>query len=163
MLHHQEGFDGRVMVSPMGRDWVPVAGGPRRVLIIDDNVDLAENIAEILQMDGHRTEIAASAELALPMALANTPDVSGDGLSHLVYLAAYIIPTVIPFFVSTANLARTIGVTLVMSLAATVVVQRDALTSVWCFFAAILSALVLVSVAREQRALPAPALKPLTM
>ena len=33
-------------------------GDLRRVLIIDDNVDLAENIAEILQMDGHTTEVA---------------------------------------------------------------------------------------------------------
>jgi len=29
--------------------------------------------------------------------------------------------------------------------------ERDALTSVWCFFAAILSAMVLLAVAREQR------------
>lgn len=37
----------------------------QRVLIIDDNVDLAENIAEILQIDGHLTQVAASAEEAL--------------------------------------------------------------------------------------------------
>lgn len=39
-----------------------------KVLIVDDNVDLAENIAEILQMDGHATSVAASAEEALPRA-----------------------------------------------------------------------------------------------
>jgi DNA-binding response OmpR family regulator len=48
---------------------------PRRVLIIDDNVDLAENIAEILQFDGHVTVVAASAEEGLSMALAQQPDV----------------------------------------------------------------------------------------
>jgi DNA-binding response OmpR family regulator len=47
----------------------------RRVLIVDDNVSLAENIAEILQIDGHLTDIAASAEEAFPMALESEPDV----------------------------------------------------------------------------------------
>jgi DNA-binding response OmpR family regulator len=50
-------------------------GNPRRVLIIDDNVDLAENIAEILQMDGHTTDVAASAEEAFPKAALTEPDV----------------------------------------------------------------------------------------
>jgi DNA-binding response OmpR family regulator len=44
------------------------------VLIIDDNVDLAENIAEILQLDGHVTEVARSAEDAFLMARENEPD-----------------------------------------------------------------------------------------
>jgi DNA-binding NtrC family response regulator len=48
---------------------------PRRVLIIDDNVGFAENIAEILQMDGHATQVAASAEEAFPKALESEPDV----------------------------------------------------------------------------------------
>jgi len=33
----------------------------RHVLIVDDNVSLAENIAEILQIYGHTTRIAGSA------------------------------------------------------------------------------------------------------
>jgi hypothetical protein len=82
---------------------------------------------------------------------------SADGSSHLLYLLAYAVPTVVPFFVSTVSMARTIGVMLVVSLAASVIVERDALTSVWCFFAAILSGLILVAVAREQRF---PALTP---
>lgn len=41
------------------------AAGLRRILIIDDNADLAENIAEILQMEGHVTDVAASGEEAL--------------------------------------------------------------------------------------------------
>jgi CheY-like chemotaxis protein len=48
---------------------------PRRVLIVDDNVDLAENIAEILQIDGYLTEVAASGEEALKKALESSPDV----------------------------------------------------------------------------------------
>ena len=47
----------------------------RRVLIVDDNVEMAENIAEILQIDGHVTDLASSAEEALPKALATRPDV----------------------------------------------------------------------------------------
>jgi CheY-like chemotaxis protein len=44
-------------------------------LIVDDNVDLAENIAEILQIDGHQTDVAASAEEALEKLLAADLDV----------------------------------------------------------------------------------------
>ena len=47
----------------------------RRILIIDDNVNFAENISEILQIEGHLTEIAASAEEALAKALAARSDV----------------------------------------------------------------------------------------
>ncbi len=50
-------------------------GGIRRVLIVDDNVGLAENIAEILGFDGHSTVVAASAEEALAMAPDSDPEV----------------------------------------------------------------------------------------
>jgi DNA-binding response OmpR family regulator len=48
---------------------------PNRVLIVDDNQDLAENIAEILSMQGYATEIATSAEEALPKALPDGPGI----------------------------------------------------------------------------------------
>jgi DNA-binding response OmpR family regulator len=38
---------------------------PRRVLVVDDNIELAENIAEILEMEGFLAEVAASVEDAL--------------------------------------------------------------------------------------------------
>ena len=44
------------------------------VLVVDDNQDLAENIAEILGMRGFAAAIATSAEEALPRALADNPD-----------------------------------------------------------------------------------------
>ena len=54
---------------------VALPATPRRVLIVDDNVDLAENIAEILQLDGHLTDVAASAEEAYPKVMQGRPDV----------------------------------------------------------------------------------------
>jgi DNA-binding NtrC family response regulator len=41
-----------------------------RVLVVDDNVEYAQNIAEILSIGGYATEVFASAEEALPVALA---------------------------------------------------------------------------------------------
>ena len=70
-------------------------------------------------------------------------------MRELLLLIAYVTPTIIPFFVSTTNMAKAIGTTLVVSLAAAALIERDALTSVWCFFAAILSGVILVAVRRE--------------
>lgn len=83
-----------------------------------------------------------------------------DNWRHGLYLLAYIVPTIVPFFVSTVSMARAIGVAMVVSLGVAVLVQRDALTSVWCFFAAVLSGMVLVAVRRDQLA-PSPVEHPL--
>jgi DNA-binding NtrC family response regulator len=48
---------------------------PRHVLIVDDNLSLAENIAEVLQFDGHVTRFVGSAEEAFPNAQEDEPDV----------------------------------------------------------------------------------------
>lgn len=48
---------------------------PLRILIVDDNVGLAENIAEILEIDGYVTAVASSAEEALSQADPPLPDV----------------------------------------------------------------------------------------
>lgn len=37
----------------------------RRILIVDDHVELAENLAEILELRGHECQIAGDAEQAL--------------------------------------------------------------------------------------------------
>jgi hypothetical protein len=79
---------------------------------------------------------------------------SGNFPLPLIYLVAYLVPTIVPLFVSTAYLARAIGTMLVISLGATVLIQRNALTSVWCFFAAILSSLILLSVERQRQTAP---------
>jgi hypothetical protein len=75
--------------------------------------------------------------------------------SHFVdvlVLLAYFIPTVAPLFVSTVKFGRVIGATLVASMITAALIQIDTLTSVWCFFAAIVSSLVIVAVRQEERA-----------
>ena len=49
------------------------------------------------------------------------------------------------------------GTVLVLSLLATFVIERQALTSVWCFFAAILSVLIVLSISRDHRLIIKPA------
>jgi hypothetical protein len=78
------------------------------------------------------------------------------GASHPIvasdaFFGGYLAVTIAPFFVSRTSLARPLGAVLLVSLALAILVQRAALTSVWCFFAAIVSGLVLVSVLRESR------------
>ena len=68
----------------------------RRVLIVDDNFGLAENIAEILTIAGHATQVAASAEEALSRALENEPDVVVTdfrlpGVNGAVFLKQFLV------------------------------------------------------------------------
>jgi hypothetical protein len=76
---------------------------------------------------------------------------TGAPPGNFLPLLGYLVPTVVPFFVSTLILARVIGVVLFGSLVVTLVLQRQALTSVWCFFAALLSALILAMLHRQAR------------
>ena len=69
-----------------------------------------------------------------------------SGFVHVVILATYIGCTVLPFFIATSRLMRAFGVLLVVAVAAAMIVRAEALTSVWCFFAAGLSLLVAVAV-----------------
>lgn len=68
---------------------------------------------------------------------------------YVLLLVAYVIPTILPFFVSTVPVTRLIGLTLLVSLLVTALVERQGLTSVWCFFAAILSAQILLAIRRS--------------
>jgi len=79
-----------------------------------------------------------------------------DGPTHFLLLVAYAVSVVLPLFVSTAKLSRTIGVVLVLSVLITASIERDAFTSVWCFFAAIISGLIAVAVDRDQRSRSGP-------
>ena len=72
------------------------------------------------------------------------------GWLEALVLLAYIAPTIVPLFVSTEPLSRVIGMALATSLVLTAVIERTALTSVWCFFAAILSGLIWVAIGRSE-------------
>jgi hypothetical protein len=77
---------------------------------------------------------------------------SATGVAQVLIVIAYIVPTLGPFFVSTAKLARTIGSSLVISVAVTAFIRHETLTSMWCFFAAINSGLIFFAVGQEQQA-----------
>ena len=80
---------------------------------------------------------------------------------ELLALIAYLVATIGPFFASTLPMARTIGATLVLSLVVTMLAEQDALTSVWCFFAAILSVQTLIALERSRRAGDGGQMRPL--
>jgi len=81
----------------------------------------------------------------------------GPALVLALYLPGYVLPTVVPFFVSTISRAKLMGTVLFLSLLATFLIERQALTSVWCFFAAILSVLIVLSISRDHRLIIKPA------
>lgn len=74
-----------------------------------------------------------------------------SGTLGVLLLVGYVLPTIGPFFVSTIQTSQMIGATLVASLVLTILVERDALTSVWCFFAAILSLQIQNALKQERR------------
>jgi hypothetical protein len=76
---------------------------------------------------------------------------AGPTVVVALYLPMYVIPSVLPFFVSTMRWAKLMGAALVVALGATFVIERRALTSVWCFFAAILSGFMVLGLAAQRR------------
>lgn len=72
----------RLPVAPAPPAKVTAAAAPppapvrRRVLVVDDNVDAAQTLAQYLRMDGHRVESALDGEAALRIAEVLHPDVA---------------------------------------------------------------------------------------
>ena len=75
----------------------------------------------------------------------------GFAIPEFALLLAYSVPTVGSFLVSTRTMVRTIGLALFVSLVLAILIKREALTSVWCFFAAALSGMIYVAVGRMGR------------
>ncbi len=48
---------------------------PKRVLIVDDNADAAESLADVLQLDGHHVDVARDGRTAIARTRALRPDV----------------------------------------------------------------------------------------
>ena len=86
---------------------------------------------------------------------------------HLIYRSAvqhhygniptfvYLLPTLVPFYVSSLRRAYIMGVIMTSSFIVSALFYREHLTSVWCYFAAIMSfvALYIVSDSKERAAL----------
>lgn len=87
------------------------------------------------RVDGHSLRYSFGASL-------------GD-IVRVLLVAGYVVPTLGPFFITSINLSHVFGAALIVSMIAALVIRHEALTSVWCFFAAVLSAIVLVSVWRR--------------
>ncbi len=76
-------------------------------------------------------------------------------VSHLLLVAGYAAPALVSFFVSSIELSNVFGAALVLSLGAALLIRTEALTSVWCFFAAGLSVLIFVAVRQRGATVPA--------
>jgi len=61
--------------SDAGRAAPTVAPRPRRILVVDDNLDTAESLSLLLRMRGHEVGVAHSGPAALEAALAFAPEV----------------------------------------------------------------------------------------
>lgn len=72
----------------------PVVAIMKRILIIEDNTDVRENLAEILTLSGYTVETASNGKIGVEMALLNPPDLilcdimmpelDGYGVLHIV-------------------------------------------------------------------------------
>ena len=84
------------------------AGDTKRVLrflIVDDNVGLAENIAEVLELEGHETQVAVTAAEGLSKATSwnqdvlitdyRLPDISGAELVRRLKQLGLIVRAVV--------------------------------------------------------------------
>jgi CheY-like chemotaxis protein len=60
----------------MTADTIRAAPEPRRVLLVEDNPDLALMLQELLRMLGHVTEVAADGASGIEKARSNPPDVA---------------------------------------------------------------------------------------
>ena len=77
----------------------------KRVLIVDDNVGLAENIAEALELEGHETQVAVTAAEGLSKATSwnqdvlitdyRLPDISGAELVRRLKQLGVIVQAVV--------------------------------------------------------------------
>jgi len=81
----------------------------------------------------------------------------GNVLVLALYLPVYVVATVVPYFVSSMRRARLMGTVLAVALLATFLIRRETLTSVWCFFAALMSVIIVLSVSERGRVAAQPA------
>ena len=128
---------------------VPIERGPRRKATLRVLLAMGAAVsiyAGWLLFHGHPVAKVQGHSLAYDYSPSDT------GLVLALYLPAYVATSVLPLFISSMERAKLMGLVLVGALVATFIIRRQTLTSTWCFFAAILSGLVVLSLAAEQRA-----------
>ncbi|HTB56540.1 MAG TPA: DUF6629 family protein [Polyangia bacterium] len=139
--------------------WVPISlfvaerdPGRKRALAVMAWIGVAVGVyAAVLLVRGRPTAHVSGHSIAYSY------KEHGPALVLALYLPGYVLPTVVPFFISTISRAKIMGTVLVLSLLATFLIERQALTSVWCFFAAILSVLIVLSIGKDHRLIIKPA------
>lgn len=78
----------------------------------------------------------------------------GDGASFFppnLHALLYFSSTVLPFFASSRNWVKTTGALILGGLAVTLAFWKFAVTSVWCFFAALASFFICARVVRDEK------------
>ena len=63
----------------------------------------------------------------------------------------YDIPTMVPFFVSSSRTVKKAGYLVLIGLLTSQVINKEATTSIWCFFAALVSLYIAVSILWQNR------------
>ena len=63
------------VAPPVGESSVASVSAKRKILVVDDNVDSAESMAMVLELDGHTIHIAHDGEVALTAAMSFRPEV----------------------------------------------------------------------------------------
>jgi len=66
-------------------------------------------------------------------------------------LACYLAATIIPFFVSSIKGTHILGIVVILSLIVSAVFYRNYVTSIWCFFAAVMSFAIFYIVRDEHK------------
>jgi hypothetical protein len=78
-------------------------------------------------------------------------------LANVVFVA-YLLATLLPFFVSGVSRMRLLGIFMAASCLVTGIFYKEYLTSVWCFFAAFISGIILWIIIEEEKkaGMPSP-------
>ena len=73
------------------------------------------------------------------------------GIVGIAGIASYLIATLVPFFVSSVKRTFILGIIIGLSFIVSIIFFRLYLTSVWCFFAAVISFLIFYTIRSSHR------------
>jgi hypothetical protein len=80
-----------------------------------------------------------------------TRDPAPMGILGIAGIASYLIATLVPFFVSSIKRTYILGIIIGLSFIVSMIFFRLYLTSVWCFFAAVISFLIYYTIRSSHR------------